>query len=169
MNASPPGSDPVYKRLYAFPEMVADLLRSPFPDDTLGADYDSLRRLPAEYVGDDYRQRRGDSVWQLRADAGVAAEGGAGHGRLYVLLMLEFQARNDRGMAVRILEYTAMLYRELLREGSVRGGRRAAAGAAGGSVQRRRAVAFGAGDARPGGEDGASACAVPAVAASCGA
>ena len=123
MNASPPGSDPVYKRLYAFPEMVADLLRSLFPDDALGADYDSLRRLPAEYVGDDYRQRRGDSVWQMRADAGVAAEGGAGHGRLYVLLMLEFQARNDRGMAVRILEYTAMLYRELLREGTFeRGG-----------------------------------------------
>ena len=122
MNASPPGSDPVYKRLYAFPEMVADLLRSLFPDDALGADYDSLRRLPAEYVGDDYRQRRGDSVWQMRADAGVAAEGGAGHGRLYVLLMLEFQARNDRGMAVRILEYTAMLYRALLREGAFEGG-----------------------------------------------
>ena len=122
MNAGPPGSDPVYKRLYAFPEMVADLLRSLFPDDALGADYDSLRRLPAEYVGDDYRQRRGDSVWQLRADAGVPADGGARHGGLYVLLMLEFQARNDRGMAVRILEYTAMLYRELLREVAFEGG-----------------------------------------------
>ena len=38
MNANPPGSDPVYKRLYAFPEMVADLLRSLFPDDAFGAD-----------------------------------------------------------------------------------------------------------------------------------
>ena len=67
MNVQTPGSDPVYKRLYAFPEMVADLLRSLFPDDALGADYDSLRRLPAEYVADDYRQRRGDAVWRSAA------------------------------------------------------------------------------------------------------
>ena len=111
MNAQTPGSDPVYKRLYAFPEMVADLLRSLFPDDALGADYDSLRRLPAEYVADDYRQRRGDAVWRLNAES---AQGGW----LHVLVLLEFQSRDDPSMALRVLEYTAMLYRELLREGS---------------------------------------------------
>ena len=110
-NPPPPGSDPVYKRLYAFPEMVADLLRSLFPDDALGADYDSLRRLPAEYVADDYRQRRGDAVWRLNAES---AQGGW----LHVLVLLEFQSRDDPSMALRVLEYTAMLYRELLREGS---------------------------------------------------
>ena len=111
MNAQTPGSDPVYKRLYAFPEMVADLLRSLFPDDALGADYDSLRRLPAEYVADDYRQRRGDAVWRLNAES---AQGGW----LHVLVLLEFQSTDDPSMALRVLEYTAMLYRELLREGS---------------------------------------------------
>ena len=110
-NPPPPGSDPVYKRLYAFPEMVADLLRSLFPDDALGADYDSLRRLPAEYVADDYRQRRGDAVWRLNAES---AQGGW----LHVLVLLEFQSTDDPSMALRVLEYTAMLYRELLREGS---------------------------------------------------
>ena len=111
MNAQTPGSDPVYKRLYAFPEMVADLLRSLFPDDALGADYETLRRLPAEYVADDYRQRRGDAVWRLNAES---AQGG----RLHVLVLLEFQSTDDPSMALRVLEYTAMLYRELLREGS---------------------------------------------------
>ena len=111
MNAKTPGSDPVYKRLYAFPEMVADLLRSLFPDDALGADYGSLRKLPAEYVADDYRQRRGDAVWQLRA---ASARGGW----LHVLMLLEFQSTDDPSMALRVLEYTAMLYRELLRERS---------------------------------------------------
>ena len=115
MNANPPGSDPVYKRLYAFPEMVADLLRSLFPDDALGADYETLRRLPAEYVADDYRQRRGDAVWQLRAES-------APDGWLHVLVLLEFQSTDDPSMALRVLEYTAMLYRELLREGSFGGG-----------------------------------------------
>ena len=56
MKPKTPGSDPIHKRLYAFPEMVADLLRSLFPGNRLGADYGSLRKLPAEYVGDDFRQ-----------------------------------------------------------------------------------------------------------------
>ena len=111
MSAKPPGSDPIYKRLYAFREMVADLLRSLFPDDALGADYGSLERLPAEYVGDNYRLRRGDTVWRLRARA--AEDRG---GWLHVLVLLEFQSKDDRTMALRVLEYTAMLYRELLRE-----------------------------------------------------
>ena len=110
MKPKTPGSDPIYKRLYAFPEMVADLLRSLFPGNMLGADYGSLGKLPAEYVGDDFHQRRGDTVWRLRTAT-------APDGWLHVLVMLEFQSRDDAGMALRVLEYTAMLYRELLREG----------------------------------------------------
>ena len=44
----PPGSDPVYKRLYTFARMVEDLLRSLFDDDELRADYRTLEKLPAE-------------------------------------------------------------------------------------------------------------------------
>ena len=52
MSQLPPGNDPIYKRLYAFREMVEDLLRSLFPADVLAAvDLPSLRKLPAEYVG----------------------------------------------------------------------------------------------------------------------
>ena len=111
MSQPPPGNDPVYKRLYAFREMVEDLLRSLFPADMLAAvDLPSLRKLPAEYIGDDFRSRHGDAVWRVRVRP-------AGGGWLYVLVLLEFQSSNDRTMALRVLEYTAMLYRELLRGG----------------------------------------------------
>ena len=50
-------------------------------------------------------------MWQLRAES---AQGGW----LHVLVLLEFQSTDDPSMALRVLEYTAMLYRELLREGS---------------------------------------------------
>ena len=109
MNAKAPGSDPIYKRLLAFPEVVADLLRSLLPDD-VGIDESSLRKLPAEYVADDYRQRRGDTVWRVRA----RAQGRRGW--LHVLVLLEFQSTDDETMALRVLEYTVMLYRELVRE-----------------------------------------------------
>ena len=118
MSQTPPTNDPVYKRLYTFREMVADLLRSLFPAALIAAvDLRSLHRLPAEYVGDDFRQRRGDAVWRARVR-------GPSAGWLHVLVLLEFQSTGDREMALRVLEYTAMLYRELLRarEGTGRSG-----------------------------------------------
>ena len=109
MNETNPGSDPIYKRLYSFAEMVADLLLSVLPASTFETlDLHSLEQVPAEYVGDDFHQRRGDAVWRLKA-AGV--EGGW----TYVLVLLEFQSGSDSTMAMRVTEYTLMLQRELLR------------------------------------------------------
>ena len=98
--------DENYKRLFAFPRMVEDLLRVVVTCRWLDeADFASLRKLSSEYVSDDLRRRHGDTVWQLRL----------GDGWLHVLVLLEFQSRDDPDMALRILEYTALLYRELRR------------------------------------------------------
>ena len=113
MSNALPTSDPIRKRLYAFPRMVADLLRSLFADDDLGADYGTLEKLPAEYVGNAFQQRRGDTAWRLRARSADHAGGW-----LNVLVMIEFQSSTDLAMALRVLEYTALLYVELLRAGS---------------------------------------------------
>ena len=83
MSENTPGSDPIYKRLYAFPEMVADLLRSVLPAAVFDAlDLSTLDKVPASYVGDDFRQRHGDAVWRVYA---------AGRWT-YVLVLLEFQS-----------------------------------------------------------------------------
>ena len=118
MSQTKPGSDPIYKRLYAFAEMVEDLLRSVCPPEMLGAvDWPSLGRLPASYVGDDFRQRHGDSVWRVRLRPANGREEW-----LYVLVLLEFQSTTDEIMALRVLQYTAMLYHELLRSRTVKAG-----------------------------------------------
>ena len=96
--------DPSYRRLFAFPRMVADLLRAVAQGDWIGdVDLDTLEKLPAEHVGDSGQQRRGDAVWRVRFRTGW----------LYLLVLLEFQSGNDPRMALRNLEYTALLYREL--------------------------------------------------------
>ena len=109
----PPPSDPIYKRLYAFARMVEDLLRSLFGAG-LDADYGTLEKLPAEYVGEALQQRRGDTAWRLRTRGA--------DGWLHVLVMLEFQSTTDAAMAQRVLEYTALLYGELLRRGKAKPG-----------------------------------------------
>ena len=96
--------DENYKRLFAFPRMVEDLLRAVVTGEWLHeADFSTLRKLSSEYVGDDLRRRHDDTVWRVRV----------GDGWLHVLVLLEFQSRDDPDMALRILEYTALLYREL--------------------------------------------------------
>ena len=109
--------DEDYKRLFAFPRMVEDLLRGFVGGRWVEAlDFSTLHKLSAEYVGEE-RSRRGDTVWRV---------GPRGSG-LHVLVLLEFQSSSDADMALRILEYTAMLYRELGRNEALGpGGRRPA-------------------------------------------
>ena len=97
--------DENYKRLFASPLMVGDVLRACLPADRLtAADFSSLGKLSPEYVSDELRKRHGDTVWHLRV----------GRRRVF-LLLLEFQAQDDRWMALRILTYSGLLYQELLR------------------------------------------------------
>ena len=63
--AARPKHDLGQKRLFSHRRMVADLLRL-LPDDlTRGLDLGTLRRLPAEHVGDALRGRRSDMPWRI--------------------------------------------------------------------------------------------------------
>ena len=64
-----------------------------------------MGKLSPEYVSDELRTRHGDTVWHLRL----------GRRRAFLLVLLEFQARDDRLMALRILTYTGLLLLELAR------------------------------------------------------
>ena len=102
--------DPAYKRLFAFPRMVADLLRAVGEPDWIDdIDLDTLEELSAEHVGDWGQERRGDVVWRVRFRDRW----------LYLLVLLEFQSTGDVRMALRNLEYTALLYRQLDRNGEL--------------------------------------------------
>ena len=105
--------DAAYKGLFSHRRMVEDLLRGfaarKWSDEL---DFETLEKLPADYVSDDLRQRHGDSVWRLRLQ-------GQGEEWLYLLVMLEFQSTTDPFMAVRMLVYTGLLYQDLIRQGSL--------------------------------------------------
>ena len=107
--------DEIYKKLFAFPRMVEDLLRG-FVAGPWSAeiDFSTLEKLSAEYVSDELLARHGDTVWKVRLRESW----------LYLLVLLEFQSRDEPRMALRILAYTSLLYQELVRNGAVGAGER---------------------------------------------
>ncbi len=119
--------DAAYKAMYRHPQTILDLRHflaapsGPLHPGTLAAlDFSTLAKLPAEWVTADFRRRHGDQVWRIRfRDA--ASDAGAG---AWLLLLLEFQSRDDTDMALRILGYVVELYRDLEAQGVVRPGTR---------------------------------------------
>ena len=103
---APSRYDEQYKKLFAFRRMIEDLLRAFVGRGRLASvDFSTLQKLSTEYVSDELLKRRGDTVWRLRVGGRWA----------FLLLLLEFQSREDRYMALRILNYTGLLYQELVR------------------------------------------------------
>ena len=112
MARQPRHSDEASKRLFSHPRMVADLVRllgDSWVDDL---DLDRLERLPTEHVADDLRARRADMPWWAPFKPGTSWPAGAG-----ALFHVEFQSSPDAHMAERLLEYVALLSRDLRRSG----------------------------------------------------
>ena len=98
--------DENYKRLFASPLMVQDVLRACLPAHRLAAaDLSSLDELSTEYISDELLKRPGDTVWRLRL----------GRRQVYLLVLLEFQSEDDHWMALRTVTYSGLLCQELVR------------------------------------------------------
>ena len=104
--------------MYSHPRVVEDALRAyaAGPGGVLGQqtlaalDFSTLRKLPAEWVTADFRRRHGDQVWCIRWRGRARGEDTVADS---VLILLEFQSREDPDMALRINGYTLDLYRDL--------------------------------------------------------
>ncbi len=104
--------DAAYRRLFAYPRMVRDLIEGFVGRDWSGElDLDTLTSVPSSYVGERFQERYGDAVWRVQFLGKP----------LYLMVMLEFQTTVDAGMAVRMLTYTGLLYGRLMGEGAFRG------------------------------------------------
>lgn len=98
--------DSGYKLLLSDPLMVRDLVQGFIDDPWLHRlDFSTLEPVKGHYVSEDLRDRAEDVVWRLRADEDW----------LYLYLLIEFQSRVDRYMALRMMVYVGLLYQDLVR------------------------------------------------------
>lgn len=107
--------DSCYKLLFSTPDLVRELLTAFIENDWLRSlDFETLEKIPTQYVGDNLRQRANDVVWRVRADGDW----------LYRYMPIEFQSTVDPYMAVRVMEYMGLLYQNLGRRKNVRADRK---------------------------------------------
>jgi hypothetical protein len=99
------GADNLYKQLFSHPEIVRDLVL-----EFLAADWarcltvEAFERVNASYASDHGQARHADVVWRARI----------GGDWVYVYILLEFQSRPDKWMALRMLVYVGLLYQDLV-------------------------------------------------------
>jgi len=101
--------DHPYKRLFSHPNMMADLILG-YLDPKLVevCDIRSLKRCNGSYVTDDWREREDDLIWKLKW----------GDREMVLYLLIEFQSGPDPMMHTRIMSYMALLWQDLVRNGS---------------------------------------------------
>ena len=103
--------DAAWKLLFSFPAMPHDLLAGFAPREWVEMlDLSTLQPWPADLVIHRLRKRHADRVWRVRR------RDRSGFG----LVTVEFQSRVDRTMAVRVLDYSTLLYQDLLRSQELR-------------------------------------------------
>ena len=131
--------DDICRTAFADAGMTRHLLRLLPSDATAELDPRRLRRLPTEHVAPGGQRRRADMAWA------VGTLGRVRHGvpPAEALLALEFQSSPHRAMALRMEVYVALLRQEVAARGRIARRRPAAAGAAGGGLHRRPALAPG--------------------------
>jgi predicted transposase YdaD len=82
-----------YKPLFAHPELVRDLIAHFTPFSALGAlDAAAFEQVNPAYVSERFTERQDDLVWRARC----------GEPWLYIYILLAFQSRSDRWMALRM-------------------------------------------------------------------
>lgn len=96
--------------------MVEDLLRGFVAEPWLAElDLAGMDRINAKFHAEAGTRREGDIVWRIPLRRG---------GDAYLLLLLEFQSRPERWMALRLLVYVGLLWQQLIQEGRIAAGGR---------------------------------------------
>ena len=96
--------------LFSHPDMVKDLLRGFIREDWVGQlDFRTLAKVETTFISEHLEKRSDDVVWKVRW----------GTRWLYVYILIEFQARGDPWMGLRMLTYVALLYQDLIKQKAV--------------------------------------------------
>ena len=96
--------DAAFKKLFSDPRMIRLLIRRHVPEWADRIDYRTLQPLPTELIDEQLRRRYADMTWRIRTTDGSTD----------LVLLLEFQGRPERHMALRTTVYSCLAAQSLI-------------------------------------------------------
>ena len=96
--------DAAFKKLFSHPRIVTLLIRRHVPEWADRIDYATLQPLPTELIDEQLRRRYPDMIWRVRTTDGSTD----------LVLLLEFQGRPERHMALRTTIYSCLAAQSLI-------------------------------------------------------
>ena len=96
--------DAAFKKLFSHPRMVTLLIRRHVPEWADRIDYSTLQPLPTELIDEQLRRRYPDMIWRVQTTDGSTD----------LVLLLEFQGRPERHMALRTTIYSCLAAQSLI-------------------------------------------------------
>ena len=96
--------DAAFKKLFSDPRMIGLLIRRHVPEWADRIDYRTLQPLPTELIDEQLRRRYPDMTWRVRTTDGSTD----------LVLLLEFQGRPERHMALRTTIYGCLAAQSLI-------------------------------------------------------
>ena len=96
--------DAAFKKLFSDPRLIGLLIRRHVPEWADRIDYRTLQPLPTELIDDQLRRRYPDMAWRVRTTDGSTE----------LILLLEFQRRPERHMALRTTIYGCLAAQSLI-------------------------------------------------------
>jgi len=102
--------DSSYHLFFSHARMIRDLLQEILGEAWVGLlDLTSAERVPSSFTSRRHQKRESDIIWKFRrSDNGEP---------VYVYILLEFQSRPDRYMAVRLMTYVGLFFEYLISQG----------------------------------------------------
>ncbi len=96
--------DAAFKKLFSDPRMIGLLIRRHVPEWADRIDYRTLQPLPTELIDEQLRRRYPDMAWRVRTTDGSTD----------LVLVMEFQGRPERHMALRTTIYGCLAAQSLI-------------------------------------------------------
>ena len=96
--------DAAFKKLFSDPRMIRLLIRRHVLEWADRIDYRTLQPLPTELIDEQLRRRYADMTWRIRTTDGSTD----------LVLLLEFQGRPERHMALRTTVYSCLAAQSLI-------------------------------------------------------
>ena len=111
--------DGIYKQIFSHHQVVEALLSGFIHEEWVEhVDLSTLEKPNGQYISEELLQRSEDVIWRVKLNLPDGRQDW-----LYLYLLIEFQSRNDRWMALRLLTYICLLYQDLIKSGQVKRGK----------------------------------------------